>query len=135
MYVNRPGRARRHRRTGDGGAPHRAKHDDTLVVADAFGALSPCQDVCRHVALLIRSGEETLIRLADDSGRPVSLEPFGTGVPAHHQTVRVEHVDRVFRYRIHKEMNAISIGLEAGGFGRTGRHCGHPWKTTVYLAY
>ena len=49
---------------------------------------------------------------------------FGTGVPACHQAVRVEHVDRVFRYRIHKEVNEVSIGIEAGGFGRTERHWG-----------
>jgi hypothetical protein len=41
-------------------------------------------------------------------------------------------IDRVFRYRIHKEVNAISFGFEAGGFGRTGRHWGHPpWKTLL----
>ena len=52
------------------------------------------------------------------------LEPFGAGVPARYQTVRTEHVDRVSRYCVHEEVKTVSIGFEAGGFGRTGRHSG-----------
>ena len=101
----------------------------------ASGFFRRRQDICRHVALLIVAGEETLILLAEDLSRPVSLEMFGTGVPTCHQTVRVEHVDRVFRYSIQKEVNALSIRFEAGDFGRTARHLGILLESDCIPAY
>ena len=81
---------------------HHAGPEERTILADApaflfiaAGLACNRQRPCRAAGGLILVGVEAREMLADDFRRRVAFDPFAAGVPARHESLRIEHVQRV----------------------------------------
>src|SRR6202012_4745961 len=84
------------------------------LALEAAGALGLRQRQRRDVLRLLSFSVEGREMTADDLVRLIALEAPGTGVPAGHAALAIQHVDRVISDRLDEESVATVAGL--GGF-------------------